>query len=120
MSNFLDTVKFNTDGLVPVVAQQYDTGEVLMMAWMNRESLAQTLKTDRAVYWSRSRKSFWRKGDTSGHEQHVKEVRLDCDGDTILLVVDQIGAACHTGARTCFFVRANVRDDAGEAYYPGT
>lgn len=118
---FLDAVKFNADGLVPAVAQQYDSGEVLMMAWMNAESITETLKTGRAVYWSRSRQSFWRKGDTSGHSQHIKEVRLDCDGDTILLVVDQVGAACHTGVRTCFF-RAGTEDggldDTTEAYIP--
>ena len=90
------------DGLVPAIAQQYDTGEVLMMGWMNDEALRRTLSTGRATYWSRSRREYWAKGDTSGHVQHVKEVRLDCDGDTLLVKVDQIGAACHTGDRTCF------------------
>jgi len=89
-------------GLVPAVAQQHDTGEVLMMAWMDDEALHRTLTTGRATYWSRSRQEYWVKGDTSGHVQWVKEVRLDCDGDTLLVKVDQEGAACHTGSRTCF------------------
>ena len=101
----LDDVRFNEAGLVPAVAQSYDTGEVLMMAWMNRETLAETLRTGRACYWSRSRQAYWRKGDTSGHIQQVRECRLDCDGDTILLLIEQTGAACHTGARSCFFRR---------------
>ncbi|MFI9590903.1 phosphoribosyl-AMP cyclohydrolase [Nonomuraea sp. NPDC052265] len=95
-------LKRNADGLVPAIAQQHDTGEVLMMAWMNDEALHRTLTTGRATYWSRSRDRLWVKGDTSGHVQHVKSVALDCDGDTILLKVDQVGAACHTGDRTCF------------------
>jgi len=95
-------LKRTADGLVPAVAQQYDSGEVLMLGWMNDESLARTIATGRATYWSRSRQEFWAKGDTSGHVQHVKEIRLDCDGDTLLIKVDQVGAACHTGDRTCF------------------
>ncbi|MEU4543593.1 phosphoribosyl-AMP cyclohydrolase [Nonomuraea dietziae] len=95
-------LKRTPDGLVPAVVQQYDTGEVLMLAWMDDEALHRTLTTGRATYWSRSRSSYWVKGDTSGHVQHVKSVALDCDGDTILLKVDQVGAACHTGDRTCF------------------
>jgi len=106
----LDAVAFNADGLVPAVAQQHDTGEVLMMAWMNGESIAETLETGRVCYWSRSRKSLWRKGETSGHVQTLREMRLDCDGDTLLLLVDQTGPACHTNRRSCFF-RA-VRDRA--------
>lgn len=102
-SDFLNSVRFNDDGLVPAIAQQYDTGELLMMAWMTKETLQETITTKRACYWSRSRQAFWRKGDTSGHSQHVKEIYLDCDGDTILLKIDQIGAACHTGAQSCFF-----------------
>ena len=90
------------DGLVAAVAQQWDTREVLMLAWMDAEALRRTLETRRATYWSRSRQEYWVKGDTSGHAQHVREVRLDCDGDAILLLVDQTGAACHTGDRTCF------------------
>ena len=92
----------NADGLVCAVAQQRGTGEVLMVAWMNDEALELTLTTRRATYFSRSRGRLWVKGETSGHTQHVHEVRLDCDGDTVLLVVDQEGAACHTGAHTCF------------------
>jgi len=92
----------NADGLVCAVAQQRGTGEVLMVAWMDDEALHRTLTTRRATYWSRSRQAYWVKGASSGHTQHVHEVRLDCDGDTVLLVVDQLGAACHTGERTCF------------------
>jgi len=95
-------LKRNEVGLVCAVAQQHDTREVLMVAWMNDESLAETLRTGRATYFSRSRQELWRKGDTSGHVQWVKKVSLDCDGDTLLLEVDQVGAACHTGDRTCF------------------
>jgi len=90
------------DGLVAAVVQQHDTGEVLMLAWMDDEALAQTLGTGRATYWSRSRGELWRKGDTSGHVQHVRSVSLDCDGDALLVRVDQVGVACHTGTRTCF------------------
>ena len=106
----LDAVRFNDDGLVPAIAQQHDTNEVLMMAWMTKDTLEETLKTGRACYWSRSRQAFWRKGDTSGHSQFVKDVILDCDGDTILLKIDQTGAACHTGARSCFFTSCKIED----------
>ncbi len=92
----------NDAGLVPAVVQQYDSGEVLMLGWMDDEALHRTLTTGRATYWSRSRQEYWVKGETSGHHQHVKEVRLDCDADTVLVKVDQVGAACHTGDRTCF------------------
>jgi phosphoribosyl-AMP cyclohydrolase len=92
----------NADGLVCAVVQQRGTGEVLMVAWMDDEALHRTLITGRATYWSRSRQTYWVKGETSGHAQQVHEVRLDCDGDTVLLVVDQTGPACHTGAPTCF------------------
>ena len=95
-------LRFTADGLVPAIAQQFDTGEVLMMAWMNRESLAETLAGGRVVYWSRSRKCLWRKGDSSGHIQLLKSCHFDCDGDTLLLLVDQTGAACHEGTRSCF------------------
>ena len=95
-------LKCTSDGLVPAVVQQHDTGEVLMLGWMDDEALARTLGTRRATYWSRSRQEYWVKGETSGHRQHVVEVRLDCDGDTLLVKVDQEGAACHTGERTCF------------------
>ncbi len=97
-----ERLKRNADGLIPAVAQQYDTGEVLMLAWMDDEALHRTLTTGRATYYSRSRGEHWVKGDTSGHVQYVKAVALDCDGDTVLVRVDQIGAACHTGDRTCF------------------
>lgn len=95
-------LKRNPEGLLPAIVQQHDTREVLMLAWMDQEALHRTLTTGRATYWSRSRQEYWVKGETSGHAQHVQEVRLDCDGDTLLLVVDQTGAACHTGDRTCF------------------
>jgi len=95
--------KFDTDGLVAAIAQDADTGEVLMLAWMNAEALQQTIDTGRAVYWSRSRKALWRKGDTSGHKQHIVEIRVDCDQDAVLLKVRQTGAACHTGRRSCFY-----------------
>ena len=97
-----DQLKRDAAGLVPAVVQQYNTGEVLMLAWMNEEALALTLQTGRATYFSRSRNQLWVKGETSGHHQFVKSVALDCDGDTLLVRVDQIGPACHTGARTCF------------------
>jgi phosphoribosyl-AMP cyclohydrolase len=99
----LALVSFNADGLVPAIAQQHDTGEVLMMAWMNREAIDETLNTGRVCYYSRSRAGLWRKGETSGQVQHLKELRIDCDGDTLLLLVDQEGVACHTGRRSCFY-----------------
>jgi len=95
---------WNDQGLIPAIAQQWDTGEVLMLAWMDDEALRRTRESGRATYWSRSRGEYWVKGDTSGHIQQVREIRLDCDGDTLLLLVDQTGAACHTGSRTCFAV----------------
>jgi phosphoribosyl-AMP cyclohydrolase len=104
----LAAICFNQDGLVPAIAQQHDTGEVLMMAWMNREAVIETLATGRVCYFSRSRNRLWRKGETSGQLQHLHEFRVDCDGDTLLLQVQQDGVACHTGRRNCFF-RA-VRD----------
>jgi len=99
----LALVSFNADGLVPAIAQQHDTGEVLMMAWMNRAAIDETLTTGRVCYYSRSRAGLWRKGETSGQVQHLKELRIDCDGDTLLLLVDQTGVACHTGRRSCFY-----------------
>jgi phosphoribosyl-AMP cyclohydrolase len=95
-------LKRDADGLVAAVVQQHDTGEVLMVGWLDDEALHRTLTTGRATYWSRSRQEYWRKGDTSGNVQQVREVRLDCDGDAVLIRVDQLGAACHTGDRTCF------------------
>lgn len=108
--NLADRVQFNADGLVPAVAQDAATGEVLMLAWMDAEALARTLTTGRATYWSRSRQEYWVKGETSGHVQRVVSVGLDCDGDTILLRVDQTGAACHTGNSTCFFTELTKED----------
>ena len=99
----LGAIKFGPDGLVAAVTQQHDTGEVLMLAWMNREAVRLTLAEGRVCYWSRSRQALWRKGETSGQVQHLKEMRLDCDGDALLLLVDQQGVACHTGRRSCFF-----------------
>jgi len=96
---------WNADGLLPAIAQQYDSGEVLMLAWMNRDALAETLDTGRVCYWSRSRRALWRKGESSGQVQRLRELRFDCDGDTILLKVDQTGPACHTGRRDCFYNR---------------
>ena len=100
---FLKAVKFDDKGLVPAIAQSAATGEVLMMAWMSAATLAQTLASGRVTYWSRSRQSAWTKGETSGHHQHLIEARLDCDGDAIVLKVDQLGPACHTGAPSCFY-----------------
>ena len=99
----LAEIKFGADGLVPAIAQQHDTGEILMMAWMNRDAVRASLTEGRACYWSRSRARLWRKGETSGQVQHLRELRLDCDGDAVLLLVDQQGVACHTGRRSCFF-----------------
>ena len=99
----LAEIKFGADGLVPAIAQQYDTGEILMMAWMNRDAVRVSLADGRACYWSRSRARLWRKGETSGQIQRLREMRLDCDGDAVLLLVDQQGVACHTGRRSCFF-----------------
>jgi phosphoribosyl-AMP cyclohydrolase len=96
-------IQFDRDGLVAAIAQQHDSGEVLMLAWMNREALSETLATGEVCYWSRSRQSLWRKGETSGQRQRLVELRVDCDGDTLLLLVDQTGVACHTGRRSCFF-----------------
>jgi Phosphoribosyl-AMP cyclohydrolase len=103
MSCSIEDVKFDSQGLVPAIAQDAENGQILMMAWMNRQSLERTLEEGRAVYWSRSRQEFWRKGDSSGHIQEVLSLSLDCDGDTIVMQVKQTGAACHTGERSCFF-----------------
>ena len=98
----LAQISFDRDGLVPAIAQQHDTGEILMVAWMNRDAVRATLTEGRACYWSRSRAKLWRKGESSGQVQLLREMRLDCDGDTVLLLVDQPGVACHTGRRSCF------------------
>lgn len=102
-AELLAEIAFDRDGLVAAVAQQHDTGEVLMMAWMNREAVERTLATREVHYWSRSRMKLWRKGESSGQNQRLVELRVDCDGDTLLLLVDQKGVACHTGRRNCFF-----------------
>lgn len=102
--NWLDAIKWTDEGLVPAIAQDHETGEILMFAWMNRESLALTVQEKRAIYWSRSRNKLWRKGEESGHVQQLKDIRLDCDNDVILLKVEQLGGiACHTGRRSCFY-----------------
>ena len=103
LDSILDTMLFDAAGLVAAIAQQHDTGEVLMIAWMNREALRETLQTGRVCYYSRSRKGLWRKGETSGQTQTLIEARIDCDADAVLLLVDQIGVACHTGRRSCFY-----------------
>ncbi len=105
---FLDQIKFNAEGLVPAIVQEEATGRVLMMAWMNRDSLEKTVTTGFTHFWSRSRKELWKKGGTSGHVQRVKELAVDCDGDTLLVKVEQTGAACHEGYHSCFF--RSVRD----------
>ena len=103
--DLLDQIAFGPTGLIAAIAQQHDTGEVLMLAWMNRDAVAETLATRQVCYWSRSRRTLWRKGETSGHTQRLVEARLDCDGDALLLLVDQTGPACHTGAHSCFYRR---------------
>jgi phosphoribosyl-AMP cyclohydrolase len=104
MTDWLDQIKWNNDGLLPAIAQDHETGEVLMLAWMNRDSLRLSSEQGRAVYWSRSRNKLWFKGEESGHLQQLKEIRVDCDADVVLLQVEQIGGiACHTGRRRCFF-----------------
>jgi phosphoribosyl-AMP cyclohydrolase len=107
LSQALDALPYNDDGLIPAIAQQHDSGEVLMLAWMNRAAIEETLNTGRVCYWSRSRQSFWRKGESSGQIQRLVAMRLDCDGDTLLLSVDQTGPACHTGRRSCFYNRVD-------------
>ena len=103
------SIRFDANGLVPAIAQQHDSGEVLMLAWMNAESVAETLRTGRVCYFSRSRQSLWRKGESSGQAQTLVDFRIDCDGDTVLVLVEQTGVACHTGRRNCFFNA--VRDE---------
>ena len=114
--NALALIKFNKDGLVPAIAQQHDTGEVLMMAWQNEEAVRETFATGAAVYWSRSRGTLWRKGESSGHTQRLIDYRVDCDGDTILMLVDQIGPACHTNRPNCFFT--SIQDEPVELTKP--
>ncbi len=121
----LDSLSFNDDGLIPAIAQQHDSGEVLMMAWMNRDAITATLEEGRVVYWSRSRQALWHKGESSNQVQTLKEMRWDCDSDTLLLQVDQDGVACHTGRRNCFFnavrdgkieIIAEVKNDPDQLY----
>ncbi len=109
---FIEQLKFNEHGLIPTIVQDADTGEVLMMAWMNREALQRTIETGKATYWSRSRQKFWVKGETSGHFQEVQGVYVDCDADTVLLKVRQMGAACHEGYRSCFFRQVDVQSES--------
>jgi phosphoribosyl-AMP cyclohydrolase len=118
MSDLFDVVTFNDNGLVPAIVQDAETDEVLMMAYMNAETLRKTLDTGRMTYWSRSREAEWVKGNTSGHVQHLKEARIDCDGDTLLFRVEQEGGACHTGYRSCFYRR--VEDDEDDLVEDGT
>jgi len=113
----IDALRFDTNGLIPAIAQQHDTGEVLMLAWMNADAVAETLQTGRVCYWSRSRGALWRKGETSGQAQLLIELRFDCDADALLLLVDQTGVACHTGRRTCFY-RAIRKDGVVELAGP--
>jgi phosphoribosyl-AMP cyclohydrolase len=101
--SFYDKLKFNSEGLIPAIIQDHTNGRVLMMAWMNRNSLEDTIKTGKTHFWSRSRKKYWMKGEESGHTQTVKDIAFDCDGDTLLIQVEQVGAACHEGYRSCFF-----------------
>lgn len=104
LTTYADQLKWDEQGLVPAIAQDWQTGEVLMLAWMNREALELSVAEGRAIYWSRSRKALWRKGEESGHVQHLKELRIDCDADTVLMKVEQVGGiACHTGRRSCFY-----------------
>ena len=119
MNDWIESIAWNADGLVPAVAQDAQSNEVLMLAWMNREALRRTVETGEAVYWSRSRRSLWRKGETSGHVQRIVEVRLDCDADAVLLRVESVkGIACHTGRRRCFFNR--LEDASGTRRWVAT
>lgn len=117
MARWLEEIRWNSDGLIPAIAQDADSGDVLMLAWMSRESLARTLDEGEAVYWSRSRGRLWKKGEQSGHVQRITEIRLDCDADAVLLKVDQRGGiACHTGRRRCFYKK--LRDGRWEDVDP--
>src|SRR5215210_5670307 len=110
--SFYDKLKFNSDGLIPAIIQEQSTGRVLMMAWMNQASIEKTLATGKTHFWSRSRQKFWMKGESSGHTQHVKDFAFDCDGDTLLIQVTQVGVACHEGYKSCFF-RSVDKDGTG-------
>ncbi len=120
MSDWLAAVKWDAHGLVPAIAQDVATGDILMVAWMNREALEETARTKRGVYWSRSRNRLWRKGEESGHVQLVSEIRLDCDNDVVLLKIEQLGGiACHTGRRSCFFQKLDL-DGQGAGHWVTT
>ncbi|MDP2265686.1 MAG: phosphoribosyl-AMP cyclohydrolase [Thiobacillus sp.] len=120
MSDWLDDIKWDAHGLVPAIAQDAASGEILMVAWMNREALEETARTQRGVYWSRSRNKLWRKGEESGHVQTVSEIRLDCDSDVVLLKIEQLGGiACHTGRRSCFFQKLD-KDSQGQGHWVTT
>lgn len=109
-ASYIETIKWTQEGLVPAIAQDAKTGKLLMMAWMNRDALRETAETGMAVYWSRSRKQLWRKGESSGHQQKIHDIRLDCDADVIVLLIDQVGGiACHTGRESCFY--RSLKDD---------
>ena len=110
IAEVVNALEYNHDGIIPAIAQQHDTGEILMMAWMSKESVAETLRTGKVCYWSRSRQKLWRKGESSGQVQTLRDFRWDCDADTVLMQVNQEGVACHTGRRNCFYLA--VRDDA--------
>jgi phosphoribosyl-AMP cyclohydrolase len=116
--SFYDRLRFNSDGLIPAIIQDQGNGRVLMMAWMNRASLEKTIETGKTHFWSRSRQKFWMKGESSGHTQTVKDIAFDCDGDTLLIQVDQIGAACHEGYRSCFFRSVGGGGDAEQVTEP--
>ena len=115
--SWLDEIKWTDDGLVPVIAQDAESGDIMMFAWMNRESLALSVEEGRAIYWSRSRNKLWRKGEESGHVQRIKDIRIDCDNDVVLLKIEQLGGiACHTGRRSCFYKQ--LQDDQWSAVEP--
>lgn len=110
--SFLDKLKFNADGLIPAIIQEQSTGRVLMMAWMNKESIQRSMEQGKTVFWSRSRQKYWVKGESSGHVQNIKDVAFDCDGDTLLIQVEQTGAACHEGYKSCFYRSAQKQGDS--------
>jgi phosphoribosyl-AMP cyclohydrolase len=116
--SFYDQLKFNADGLIPAIVQEQSTGRVLMMAWMNRASLETTVATGKTHFWSRSRQKFWMKGESSGHVQVVKDIAFDCDGDTLLIQVEQTGAACHEGYKSCFFRSVEGKGDVWKTTEP--
>jgi phosphoribosyl-AMP cyclohydrolase len=115
---FIEQLKFNADGLIPAIIQEQSTGRVLMMAWMNRASLEKTIEVGKTVFWSRSRQKYWIKGETSGHVQVVKDISFDCDGDTLLIQVEQTGAACHEGYRSCFFRSVGTKGEEAKVTEP--